>query len=160
MQARLKIILLLALIVLIGIIFAFSSTLNSTIEDNTYLTPIPYETISAYIEEYPIDNKLEAVIIAQRYFLTGSRKEFTQGFPKVKSVERMKLSDAMKLLRDTDARPKNTEVWLVVFEGQWQILPPMSKDLMPLETGCIYIVFDTNRPGHGRLSARDCIPQE
>ncbi|MBL8099876.1 MAG: hypothetical protein JNK81_11885 [Anaerolineales bacterium] len=157
MQNRTKIIFLFSFLILIFVALSLFFNSNSLSENNSYLTPIPYETVVAYKEKYPIDSKFEAVIIAQRYYITGSRMEFTQGVPKVTLVEKMNLSDAIKILGHKDDRPGNTDVWLVAFEGQWQILPPMSNELLPLEIGCIYIVLDANNSGYGHLSARDCI---
>ncbi len=158
MQTRTKSILLLSLVVFIVAAVAVSSKLISPIEDDNYLTPIPYETIWAYKEKYPIDSKQEALIVAYRSIFS-TRLIFTQGDPKVVSVEKMKLSDTVKFIGNSDERPGDIVVWLVVFKGTWQIVPPDPGDLLPLETGCIYVVFDANEPGRNSLSARDCVSQ-
>ena len=138
------------------------SSLAINAEDNIYLTPIPEGTWSAYRQNRPISNKFDAVLEATQE-IHYSRMTFTQGAPEVVFTEEMTLAEAKKLIpKDpsevyaSEDRPDDTKVWLVIFEAQWQILPPMSNDLLPLETGCIYAILDANTPGYTRIRATNC----
>ena len=159
MRPQTRISLLLALNILAIAIFAISLSLISKTEDTTYLTPIPESTWSAYRQHGSINNKLEAVLVATQE-LHNWRLVFTQGDPKVVSAEKKDLAYGEKLLgypHFPDETHEITQAWLVVFEGQWQILPPMSNDLLPLETGCINVVFDANYRGGADISAGNCV---
>ena len=161
MRPQTRISLLLALNILAIAIFAISLSLISKTEDTTYLTPIPESTWSAYRQQGPITTNLEAVLAATRE-IYYSRMTFTQGAPKVVSAEKRDIAHEETLLGypfvSSDEGPEITQVWLVVFEGQWQMLPPMSNDLLPLQTGCIYVILDANKSGGGYYSAGNCQP--
>src|SRR5512138_954191 len=110
-------------------------------------------------------NKLEAVIAA-RAQLSGTRLQFTQGEPQPVLAEEMTLAEAKERIPknpgevySSEDRPANTKVWLIVFKGQWQILPPVSNDLQPLENGCIYVTIDIEHEGYTAICAtKECIP--
>src|SRR5688572_17428412 len=157
MRTQTKIFLLLALVILVIAVFAVSSGLILKTEDAIYLTPIPYSTLYAYQVDNPVNSKLEAVVAAHQFYIVGSRLEFTQGPLKVVSVEKMKVDDARKLTHVQYQRPGEIEVWLVTFEGSWQLHPPHG-DLLPVEMGCIYVIIETNAYEYGHFTARDCIP--
>ena len=109
------------LILIAGIVFAFlwgcsGSGSNQSMEDTSYLTPIPESTLSAYRSEMPITNKLEAVIAAQ-IFMRTTRLEYEET-PRVISVDELTLDEAHRRVRDAQPgnyycgdRPGNTIVW-------------------------------------------------
>jgi hypothetical protein len=88
---------------------------------------------------------------------------FTQGPPKVVFTEEMTLAEAKNLIPKDPSevysyedRPDDTKVWLVIFEGSWQIHPPDS-DLLPLESGCIYAIIDANQIGRNQGRTASCL---
>jgi hypothetical protein len=117
-------------------------------DDLTYLTPIPLDTLQAYHEGIPLDTKLQAVIAA-RAELSTTRLNFSDA-PKVISVERMKLDEAYQRLDQTsrtysEGRTGDTLVWLVIFTGKYQIIPPDPWQTVtpgPPGSGCIRIIID------------------
>ena len=129
-------------------------------EVTTYLTPIPEATIYAYREDLPIENKLQAVIAAQAELGT-TRFDF-ENFPTVRSVEELKLEKAHQKIKvhspgDThyDERPGNTKVWLILFDGQMRIIPPVSDNTPePYSRWCVYVMIDEN--GRSELSTFPC----
>lgn len=163
MRIQTKISFLLVLSVFVATIFLVNCSLSTTtVENYTYLTPIPESTRLAYREKRPITTKFDAVLEATQdiYY---SRLTFTQGAPIVVFTEEMTLAETKKLIPEdpsevysTKDRPDDSKVWLVIFEAQWQILPPMSNDLLPLETGCIYAILDANVVGYSRIRATSC----
>lgn len=161
MRTQTKIFLLLALVIFVIAIFAVSSSLISGIEDDTYLTPIPESTWTGYREKRSISNKFDAVLEATQY-IYYSRMTFTQGPPRVVFTEEMTLAEAKKLMpKDSsevysyEDRPDDTKVWLIIFEGSWQIHPP-DGDLSPLESGCIYTIIDANQMGRKQARTANC----
>lgn len=134
-------IIFLFLLITFTIIFVRCSISSFNFEDDTYLTPIPESTLYAYQQKRPITTRFQAVLEATLQIHT-TRMHFTQGEPKIISAE--------------EITPK---VWLVVFEGSWQILPPMSNDFSPLETGCIYVTMDENVNDSTRIQATSCKPK-
>ncbi|HLO16143.1 MAG TPA: hypothetical protein VK206_15020 [Anaerolineales bacterium] len=165
MRPQIKIFLLLALVLLMITILVVASGLIFSTNDNTYLTPIPESTWSAYRGNMPINSKLDAVIAARAQLAT-TRLQFTKGEPKPILAEKMTLSESKERVPKDPSevysyedRPENTKVWLIVFEGQWQILPPGSNDLLPLEAGCIYVTIDIEHEARTAIFAtKDCIP--
>ena len=161
MHIQNKILFPLALIIIVIFLVNCSNSATST-EANSYLTPIPESTWTAYREIRPINNRFDAVLEATQE-IHYSRLTFTQGAPLVVFTEEMTLAEAKKLIPEdpsevysSEDRPDETKVWLVIFEAQWQILPPMSNDLLPLETGCIYAILDANIVGYSRIRATSC----
>jgi len=140
-----------------------SSCSGIAADDITYLTPIPESTLKAYRPITSINNRLDAVVAAHRQF-DMARLYFTQGEPAVVLAEKMTLAEATKLMpKNTNAvlmedRPGKTIVWLVVFKGQWQVLPPASSEFLPVETGCIYVMIDVDHDLRTEMTAtRKCI---
>jgi hypothetical protein len=110
-------------------------------DDALYLTPIPKETLEAFREGTPIESKLQAVIAA-RVYLGSTRLHFT-GSPKVISV--------------VEEEPN---VWRVVFEGEWQVIPPDPRPvtLSPPVHGCVDVTIYTNDNGRTEIGTIGCIP--
>ncbi len=143
------------LIVFLAAIFLVDCSTSTIVEDDTYLTPIPESTLMAYYSKRPINSKLDAVLEAHS-IMNGTRLIFTQGAPKVSSAEKMTLVEAQAIKNLSDERSGDIPVWFVIFEGSWQIISP-DGDMLPLESGCIYIVFDANEYGRSHLGAGSCI---
>ncbi|HSB67552.1 MAG TPA: hypothetical protein VLD65_13325 [Anaerolineales bacterium] len=95
-------------------------------EESLYLTPIPQSTLDSFVMTPPITSKMQAVIIARRE-LSTTRLEFTAP-PGVISVEEMSLADAIRVTgfpsSSTNDLIGDTRAWLVVFEGDYRIVPP------------------------------------
>ncbi len=140
------------LLVLVVTTLGLLSVGCSVTEDTVYRTPIPIETLSAYKEGAPINNRLDAVIVGQR-ILWSSRISYVDEI-EVVFVEQMSLTQALKRIERTGPNwtklSGDSKVWLVVFEGEWQLLfpPPSASDLHPtLEPpyhGCRYSLFTAN----------------
>ena len=83
---------------------------------------------------------MQAVIAARRYLGT-TRLEFSTP-PNIVSVEEMNLTNANRRAGFPGAAvndvPGDTKVWLVIFEGDYRIVPPD-----PMHT------LTPNPPGHG-----------
>jgi hypothetical protein len=133
-------------------------------EDTSYLTPIPEATLAAYQSESPIENKLQAVIAAQRVLQT-TRLDY-QEEPVVVSVDEMRLEKAHQSVQQLqpgdyfyEDRPDDTKVWLVMFEGMWRIIPPDPEHTYtpePFSYGCIYVIIDRdNRSEMGTIACPD-----
>jgi hypothetical protein len=153
------------LILIAGMVLAFlwgcsGSGSNPSMEDTSYLTPIPESTLSAYRSEMPITNKLEAVIAAQMFMRT-TRLEYEET-PRVVSVDELTLDEAQRRVRDPESgnyyfedRPGDTKVWLVVLEGNYRIIPPVPDYTPePFGRGCAYVIIDQD--GGGEMTAMAC----
>ena len=130
--------------------------------DTAYLTPIPQATLFAYNKGTPVENKLQAVIAA-RLFLFTTRMEFAEP-PSVVSVESIPLEYALSQTKKpgattNDDRPGNTNVWLVIFEGNYQIIPPDPEHIFTPEAplhGCAYVIVDPNTIGRNEGGSIAC----
>ena len=131
--------------------------------DTTYLTPIPQATWQAYQRGSPVNNKLEAVIAARAsfYFHLQAVTE-----PITLFAEKMTLEDAYtsvlhQLGNDPDSRPKNMRVWIVLFEGDWQVLgPPPAEESTPAPDlpfhGCVFVLIDPTNGGDFAQGSAPC----
>jgi hypothetical protein len=137
-------------ILMFSSLLVFSPSCAAYTEDTTYLTPIPQSTIAAYTEDIPIKNKQDAAIAAQA-LLSSTRLEY-EVLPRVTFVENLPLEEAHQKVRQTqpgayspEDRPGNTRVWLVLFEGEWRIVPPDPEHIYtpePLAHGCAFVIID------------------
>ena len=131
-------------------------------EDTTYLTPIPETTLAAYRPGSPIESKLQAVIAA-RASLGTTRLRYAET-PEVAWAEEMKLEDAHKRVAQPgvstyEDRPGDTKVWLVVFEGEWLVIPPAPLHTVtppPPSHGCAYVILDVTDSGHSEIGTMEC----
>ena len=115
---------------------------NPITEGKPYLTPIPQATINAFKFGKPITNKLDAVIAAN--YMTSSPSIVPVGSPVAIFVEELKLRDAYKRVEQTDqyeSRSGGSLVWLVAFEGDWEMTPPGS-DSSRTFNGCIWVILN------------------
>ena len=125
----------------------------STTDESVHLTPVTQATISAYKNNPPVDNKLDAVILA-RISILGSRI-IPVGEPQPVYAEQMSLEEAgQKINWDTPTfLPVNMIVWLVIFEGEWQFEFPMYENgvvptLEPPYHGCQFSIVSANDGQH------------
>ena len=136
-------------------------------EDTAYLTPIPKETLQAYQWDTPVRNKMDAVILA-RLSLDTTRLSYTEE-PKVVLAEEMRCEDALKrvaqpgVIKTYEERSGDAKVWLVLFEGDWQISgPPPDPEHVetpgPPTHGCAYVIIDPNDGCHGEIGTIGCSP--
>ncbi len=155
-QIQRKQIVVVILLILSGLLLlAGDLSITSTLEDDSYLTPIPEKTRRAYNVRTPITNKLQAAIAGQALVNTGHFNFIST--PIVRSVEEMTLAEARKRLADTSAddRPPDTKVWLVVMQGDVQIIPPPSpyyQTMTPtpwiIRDSCGFVVLEAQAPTH------------
>src|SRR5512138_1577676 len=133
------------LLILLVISVCLLSMGCSTNDEAVYLTPVTEATLSAYGKiGAPVKNKLDAVIVA-RIWMQGSRMG-SAGEPQVVYVERISLAEANQeigwISTASYNHPENVRVWLVIFEGEWQLVFPMPDEqgvmptLEPPSHGC------------------------
>ncbi len=147
-----------------GIIFTAGCSTTVKVPNPTrealFNSPIPEATLQAYRSGAPILEPREA-ITAARVSLLSTRLRSTQT-PQVKSVERMQLAAARKRVAPPDGysyedRPGDTQVWFVVFEGEWQVVPPMrDASPRPLANGCVYVILNASDGGRGEVGGVKC----
>jgi hypothetical protein len=133
-------------------------------EDPTYLTPIPESTLAAFDWEVPIENKLQAAI-AGLANLGTSRLHYVET-PRVVLVDKLKPEEAHQRtaqhgVLNTDSIPEDRRVWLVVFEGDYQIIPPDPVDTFtprPPIHGCSFVIMDPNDSSWSEIGTMDCPP--
>jgi hypothetical protein len=133
-------------------------------EDTLCLTPIPEATLSAFRADSSIESKLQAVIAA-RVYLGTTRLRYTK-IPKVVSAEAVTLEDAHQRVTQPGSyryedRPGDTSVWLVIFEGEWQVIPPDPLHTVtppPPSPGCTYVILDTEDSGRTEIGTMECSP--
>jgi len=150
-----------ALFILIVFIVLASCSSPET-KDDSYLTPIPESTLSAFQENrsYPIKNKFDAVLVA-RYFIAQQSDSFvlSQDDLRVRSVEKTNLIDVYKFLGYKTDTVEDTQVWFVAFDGSWQTIS-LAGDISPTKTGCMYVYLNVKDPMQkGLNSSRGCIQQ-
>jgi hypothetical protein len=155
--------------VLTVVILSFAVSLvdcsrSTASEDKAYLTPIPEATLAAYRAGSPIRSKLQAVIAA-RISVRATRLRYTEPL-KVVMAEELKLEDAHKRVAQPgvytyEDRPSDTAVWLVILEGDWQVLPPdplHTVTPLPPSHGCAYVMLDANDSGRTEIGGVECPP--
>lgn len=135
--------------VLFGLFFMSSMMLLagcSALESTAYLTPIPDATLQSYKFGAPIESRLEAVIVGRKMLCVLHSCNI--GTPKVISADEMSFEDANKRIGRTDAHydywPRDIGVWLVIFEGEWQLIPPDPTHTATLPApahGCEFSLF-------------------
>ena len=131
-------------------------------EDKRYLTPIPESTLMAFREGTPVTDKLQAVIAASAE-IPSSRMESLQP-PAVIFVEQMTLAEAQKKTTPPGVEsfndiPANTPVWLVIFEGEWQLHSPIPGQTATLPSsfhGCQFVWMTANGNGYSATGNIDC----
>ncbi len=123
-----------------------------------YLTPLPEATITAYQLAYPIRTNLDAAIAARRNIDTTRISPV--GSPKAISVEHMTLAEAAARIPQLYTRdhPADAKVWLVIFQGKWELLPPEAAAPLPAYDGCVGSLFFGDEPGFMVTGDMACPP--
>jgi hypothetical protein len=153
------------LLVLVALFLSFGcsgrSQENVTTEDTTYLTPVPQATLDAFRQGIPVESKLEAVIAA-RAALATTRLIFSDE-PRVISVAELSLENVGAHLGGSasaaNGKPGDTNVWLVMFEGNWQVVPPDPARTVtppPPTLGCVYAVIYAADGASSDIGTMDC----
>ena len=130
-------------------------------EDNLYLTPIPQSTLDAFVITPPITSKMQAVLMARRELGT-TRLEFTEP-PSVVSVDEMDLADANRAAgfpqSSTNDLSGDTNAWLIIFEGDFRIVPPDPMHTYtpePAGPGCAAVIIITSNGMSSGIGTLDC----
>jgi hypothetical protein len=151
-----------ASIILLATSQACSLVNNIEQDGTTYLTPIPWQTVSAAQIGDPIINKFEAVIAAQRAL--GTTRLRSSGTPRAVFVDRLRYEDASRNFIPPEASaadryPADTQVWLVVFAGHWRVeggpeAPESAALPTPLPSltseRCVFVLFPASEEVQGR----------
>jgi len=127
-------------------------------------TATPEITLPHYLSGQPITNQQEAISAALDN-LKKSRLHY-QSVPKVVSAEKKKAKDARKQFKEEgitvcERRSDDTMVWVVLFEGEWQIIPPNpshTETPPPFTQGCVYVIMDASDGGEAEVGGIDCTP--
>lgn len=128
------------------------------------LTATTESTLPVYHLGLPIKNKQEAISAALAN-LEKSRLRY-QHVPEVVSVEKMNVEDARRQFKERDitifgGRTAGTLVWVVLFEGEWQIIPPNpshTETPPPFTHGCVYVIMDASDGGEAEVGGIECSP--
>jgi len=94
-------------------------------------------------------------------FMRTTRLEY-KDIPVVVSVDELTLDEAHQKMRNPQSgnsypenRPGNTKVWLVMLEGDYRIIPPVSDYTPePFSHGCVYVIVD--KDGGGEMTTIAC----
>jgi hypothetical protein len=141
------------LLILLAISVCLLSLGCSSNDESVYFTPVTTATIAAYGKvSFPVKNKLDAIILARKLIQTS--RFVSIGEPQVVYVEKIRPAEADLKIGPgpsfIDRLPKNAMVWLVIFEGEWQLAFPvpnaqgMIPTLAPPFHGCEYCLFDAD----------------
>ena len=107
----------------------------------------------------PIRDATQALNAAQA-ILSSTRLQAKQT-PRLRSVEEMSRAEALRRVATPmeQGESPDARVWLVILEGQWQVIPPdPSHTITPASpfSGCVYVVMDANEPGHSQVGGVEC----
>ena len=108
---------------------------------------------------------MDAVILA-RLSLDTTRLSYTAE-PKVVLAEEMRFEDARRrvaqrgVINTFEERSGEAKVWLVLFEGDWQISGPPADPENPVTPeppshGCVYVIIDQDGSSHGEIGTTEC----
>jgi hypothetical protein len=108
--------------------------------------PIPEATAGPYRLGSPVETKIEAVSVGSQLLQAPGFKWI--GSPRVVLAEQMTYAEANTRMglgeAQYDVWPEETSVWLVVFQGQWKLIPvnpaTPSPPSMSYE-GCVMTIF-------------------
>ena len=132
---------------------------SCTTEPNQPPTPMVIAvTVSAPTQVVgSIGSEADAVAVASRH--VGVELTW-QGEPRVLAVERTTVAQAADRLKELGYTgqlddPSTTEVWLVVFQGQFRIQSP-NGSMLPPETGCVAVVEAIDQSSYMRQLGFKC----
>ncbi len=112
--------------------------------DNAYLTPISDATIAAYRPGPSVRTKLDAVLVG-RLQISSTRLDQVST-PRAIFVQEMTFAEANRKVTEPlpQSNPMDSKVWLVIFQGTWQLMPPDPTHTVtppPPYYGCVYALF-------------------
>jgi hypothetical protein len=128
--------------------------------DPALQTPITRQTLDAFQPPPTIQNQQQAAIAALRE-LTTSRLEYLQP-PMVISAYKTTLKHAMKIMATKREKymyipPENYPVWLVIFEGEFRIVPPGPDSTPgPYSHRCVWVMIGAEKDQGGAVKSAAC----
>jgi hypothetical protein len=116
-------------------------------QDTSDLTPTPSATPGSYQPGSPVETRTDAITVASKLseepggvqWIESPQTVFAEEMSYAKAVERLGVGEG-----EYDLWPPETRVWLVVFKGQWQLVPldPSQASPQPLNyEGCAFVLF-------------------
>jgi hypothetical protein len=146
-------------VALIAILSTGCARFGHLTEDKSYLTPIPQATLDAFQFGLPVKTKLQAVIAAQKGILTFHMDWVGQ--PVAIFAETMTYEQARQRVEGPDSTSYydptqlDTQVWLVVFRGEFSLIEPLGTKTPPT-TGCGYVVLNVKDGSGMRAGSGPC----
>ena len=131
---------------LLSILFLLTASCSAT-KDVSFLTPTPAATPTLDQASDLVVTELDAITVGGKLFEEKGGIQWIDA-PTIVLAKEMLYSEAVKLLGEGVAQydlwPRETKVWLVVFKGQWQLIPldPNQANPQPLNyEGCVFSLF-------------------
>ncbi len=116
-------------------------------KDISYLAPTPDATLGSYPPGSPVETRTDAITLASKLFEEKGGIKWIES-PRTILTEEMSYAEAQKWIGVGDAHYElwspETQVWLVVFKGQWQLIPLDPTQAAPPSLGyegCVFSLF-------------------
>ena len=140
---------------------AISLLLYIRLTSVAYHSPIPAATLAAFQSGVPIENPTQALVAAQLYL--GTTRLYAMGEILPYDAQSVRYAEALACTTqpgttDYTSHPEDARVWLVLFEGQWQI-ESLFQDTTPVapQPGCVYVILNAqDGSGMGAGGIREC----
>lgn len=124
-------------------------------------TPIPAATLAAYRPGSPVEDANQAFVAAQ--FSLGTTRLHAVGDILPYDAQVMRYAEAKAFTippgaTDYTTYPGDARVWLVLFEGEWQIQSPVPEPTSAkFQPGCVYVILSAqDSSGLGAGGVREC----
>jgi hypothetical protein len=131
---------------LLSILFLLAASCSAT-KDVSYLTPTPPTIPTLDQPSDLVATELDAITLGGKLFEEKGGIQWIDA-PTTVLAKEMPYAEAVKLLGEGVAQydlwPQETQVWLVVFKGQYQLIPldPNQANPQPLNyEGCVFSLF-------------------
>jgi hypothetical protein len=131
---------------LLTILFFLTASCSAT-NDVTNFTPTPAAVPTLDQPSDLVVTELDAITLGRKLFEEKGGIQWIEA-PTIVLANEMLYTDAVKLLGEGVAQyeiwPRETKVWLVVFKGQYQLIPldPNQANPQPLDyEGCVFSLF-------------------
>ena len=131
---------------LLTILFFLTASCSAT-TDVTNFTPTPAAIPTLDQPSDLVVTELDAITLGRKLFEEKGGIQWIEA-PTIVLANEMLYTDAVKLLGEGVAQyelwPRETKVWLVVFKGQYQLIPldPNQANPQPLDyEGCVFSLF-------------------
>jgi len=130
--------------------------------DTSYLTPITQPTLEAYASDAPITTRLQAVIEAQRHLGKPHFQPndalyvlYTESISRLTARQKLEQTEIAAL---QESSGETDEIWLVVFEGDWQVNPPgaLASTTPVTFHGCNYVILEMTPNSGVEISGVAC----